>query len=96
MIFGPFTGIDNHKRCVTFCSCLVANEDTASFEWVFRTFIKAMSNKEPTCIITDQDAAIRNAVLSVFEIAEHRFCMWHITKKMNEKVGKNNHLFFKC
>ncbi|KAK9724332.1 hypothetical protein RND81_05G064900 [Saponaria officinalis] len=76
MVFTPFTGIDNHKKSVTFASTLLSNEDEESFVWVFQKFMDAMGGKEPQLIITDQDPAIRNAVPTVFKTARHRFCMW--------------------
>ncbi|XP_056688837.1 protein FAR1-RELATED SEQUENCE 5-like [Spinacia oleracea] len=88
MIFGPFTGVDHHKKCVTFGVALIAHEDIVSFEWVFRTFLKAMGGNEPACLITDEDPAMKIAIPKVFQTAEHRFCMWHIMKKMPEKVGR--------
>ncbi|KAK9732673.1 hypothetical protein RND81_04G014400 [Saponaria officinalis] len=36
MVFTPFTGIDNHKRSVTFACALLSNEDEESFVWVFQ------------------------------------------------------------
>ncbi|XP_021756150.1 protein FAR1-RELATED SEQUENCE 5-like [Chenopodium quinoa] len=88
MIFGPFTGVDHHKKCVTFAASFVAHEDISSFEWVFKTFLKAMGNNEPVCLITDQDPAMKVDVRNVFQTTEHRFCMWHIMKKVPEKVGR--------
>lgn len=88
MIFGPFTGVDHHKKCVTFAASFVAHEDISSFEWVFKTFLKAMGNNEPVCLITDQDPAMKVVVRNVFQTTEHRFCMWHIMKKVPEKVGR--------
>ncbi|XP_065855046.1 protein FAR1-RELATED SEQUENCE 5-like [Euphorbia lathyris] len=88
MIFGPFTGVDHHKKCVTFAACFIAKEDIASFEWVFKTFLNAIGSNEPTCLITDQDPAMKIAIKNVFKKTEHRFCMWHIMKKMNDKLGR--------
>lgn len=87
MIFGPFTGVDHHKKCVTFAASFVAHEDISSFEWVFKTFLKSMGNNEPVCLITDQDPAMK-VVRNVFQTTEHRFCMWHIMKKVPEKVSR--------
>ncbi|XP_074304375.1 protein FAR1-RELATED SEQUENCE 7-like [Silene latifolia] len=39
MVFTPFTGVDHHKRSVTFCGALVAHEDAESFQWVFSRFL---------------------------------------------------------
>jgi hypothetical protein len=46
-----------------------------------------MSGHKPILIITDQDQVMINAVAEVFEESSHRFCMWHILKKLSEKVG---------
>ncbi|KAK9724582.1 hypothetical protein RND81_05G084300 [Saponaria officinalis] len=86
MVFTPFTGIDNHKKSVTFVCALLSNEDEGSFIWVFEKFMDAMGRKEPHIIITDQDPAIRNAVPTVFKTARHRFCMWHIMNKVADKI----------
>ncbi|KAK9732748.1 hypothetical protein RND81_04G019300 [Saponaria officinalis] len=86
MVFTPFTGIDNHKKSVTFACALLSNEDEESFVWVFENFMDAMGRKEPQIIITDQDPAIRNVVPTVFKTARHRFCMWHIMNKVADKI----------
>ncbi|XP_074301239.1 protein FAR-RED IMPAIRED RESPONSE 1-like [Silene latifolia] len=87
MSFTPFTGVDNHKRSVTFCGALVAHEDADSFKWVFTRFLGAMGGKEPKYIITDQDPGILKAVPLVFKTARHRYCMWHIMNKVPSKYG---------
>lgn len=85
MVFVPFTGIDNHKRCVTFGAGLLANETTESYVWLLKSFLRAFG-KQPRMVVTDQDAAIRNAVNYVFSQSRHRLCMWHINKKLSDKV----------
>ncbi|XP_074277171.1 protein FAR1-RELATED SEQUENCE 5-like [Silene latifolia] len=87
MVFTSFTGVDHHKRSVTFCGALVAREDYESFNWVFSRFLQAMGGKEPEFIITDQDPGIIKYVPLVFKTARHRFCMWHIMNKMPSKFG---------
>ncbi|XP_021745537.1 protein FAR1-RELATED SEQUENCE 5-like [Chenopodium quinoa] len=89
MVFTPFTGVDHHKSCITFAAGFIAKEDIVSFEWLFRSFLKAMGGNEPNCMITDQDPAMKIAVKSVFNKTEHRFCMWHIMKKLPDKVEKS-------
>ncbi|XP_021772565.1 uncharacterized protein LOC110736607 [Chenopodium quinoa] len=48
-----------------------------------------MGGNEPNCMITDQDPAMKIVVASVFTKTEHRFCMWHIMKKLPDKVEKS-------
>ncbi|XP_074297770.1 protein FAR1-RELATED SEQUENCE 5-like [Silene latifolia] len=86
MAFAPFTGVGNHKKLVTFAAALVAHENDGSFIWVFKKFLDYMGNKEPQCILTDQDPAIKLGVRSVFKNARHRYCMSHIMKKLTDKV----------
>lgn len=88
MIFVPFTGIDNHKKCVTFGAGLVAHENANLFEWLLRAFLKA-HKKEPTLLVTDQCAAMKIAIDIVFQTARHRLCMWHICNKLTARVNYN-------
>ncbi|XP_019178624.1 PREDICTED: protein FAR1-RELATED SEQUENCE 5-like [Ipomoea nil] len=86
LVFTPFTGIDNHKKCITFGAGLLLNEDIESYVWLFEKFKKAMG-MEPKIIVTDQDPAMKMAIPRVFKQARHRYCMWHIMCKVGEKVG---------
>ncbi|CAH9101106.1 unnamed protein product [Cuscuta europaea] len=86
MVFTPFTGVDNHKKCITFGVGLLLKEDVESYAWLFRCFLNAMG-REPKCIITDQDPSMKIAILQVFSTSCHRFCMWHIMSKVSSKVG---------
>ncbi|KAL9997684.1 putative MULE transposase domain, FHY3/FAR1 family [Helianthus debilis subsp. tardiflorus] len=38
-------------------------------------------------VVMDQDPAMKQAIEEVFPISRHRFCMWHIMKKVADKVG---------
>lgn len=87
MVFTPFTGVDNHKRSITFCCALIFREKDNYFDWVFERFLWAMGGKEPEYIITDQDPGIIKSVKKVFKHARHRFCMWHIMNKVPIKYG---------
>ncbi|KAK9676835.1 hypothetical protein RND81_11G104700 [Saponaria officinalis] len=44
MVFTPFTGVDNHKRSVTFCGALLFRENEESFTWLFKLPVKYGSN----------------------------------------------------
>ncbi|XP_019189964.1 PREDICTED: protein FAR1-RELATED SEQUENCE 5-like [Ipomoea nil] len=86
LVFVPFTGVDNHKRCITFGAGLIAKEDVESYEWLLKRFKTAMEYT-PRCTITDQDPALKIAVPQTMPTTRHRFCMWHIMTKVGEKVG---------
>nr|GMD22609.1 protein FAR1-RELATED SEQUENCE 5-like [Ipomoea batatas] len=58
LLFVPFTGVDNHKRCITFGAGLIAQENTDSYEWLLTSFKTAMG-ATPRCAITDEDPALK-------------------------------------
>ncbi|KAL7599453.1 hypothetical protein Lser_V15G24060 [Lactuca serriola] len=61
MVLVPFTGIDNHKRCVTFGAGLLCREDTNSYIWLLRSFLKCFG-KASIMVVTDQDPAMKKAI----------------------------------
>lgn len=50
MKFVPFTGV-NHLQSVFLGAALLANEKIESYEWLFKTFLKAVGGKTPHLII---------------------------------------------
>jgi hypothetical protein len=98
MIFTPFTGVNHHMQSVFFGTGFVVNERIASYKWLFATFLKAMGGKEPRLMITDEDASMRVAMKFVLATTIHRLCMWHIMKKLPEKISphlREDATFFK-
>ena len=85
MVFVPFTGIDNHCRNVTLGAGLLASESIESYKWLLNSFLKSFG-QQPKVVVTDQDPAMKQAIEEVFPISRHRLCMWHIMKKVADKV----------
>ncbi|KAI4314684.1 hypothetical protein L6164_027571 [Bauhinia variegata] len=85
--FAPFTGVNHHGQPVLFGCALLINESEASFIWLFKTWLEAMSSKPPISITTDHDRVIRVAINHVFPDTRHRFCKWHIFKECQEKLS---------
>nr|GEY53461.1 protein FAR1-related sequence 5 [Tanacetum cinerariifolium] len=79
--------IDNHRKCVTVAAGLLKNENTKSYIWLLKAFIKAFG-KAPSIVVIDQDGAMRNAIEAEFAGSKHRLCMWHITQKLFAKKKK--------
>lgn len=86
--FAPFTGVNHHGQPVLFGCAFLINESEASFVWLFKTWLLAMSGRPPVSITTDHDAVIRSAITQVFPETRHRFCKWHIFKKCQEKLSQ--------
>lgn len=85
MVFVPFTGIDNHNRCVTFGAGLISKENIESYKWLLRSFLKAFG-EQPKIVVTDQDPAMKQAIEEVIPDSRHHLCMWHIMQKLTTKV----------
>ncbi|KAK6163480.1 hypothetical protein DH2020_000344 [Rehmannia glutinosa] len=101
--FVPFTGLNHHGQPVLFGCAFLINESEASFVWLFKTWLAAMSGRSPLSITTEYDAVIRSAIMQVFPSTRHRFCKWHIFKQCQEKLSnvllKHPHFeatFHKC
>ncbi|KAL4573725.1 hypothetical protein LXL04_020541 [Taraxacum kok-saghyz] len=92
LVFVPFMGIDNHQRCVTFGAALMARETEEYYIWLLESFLNAFG-KQPNVVVTDQDAAVGNAVQKVFTQSKHRLCMWHIGKKLTVYLTTNLVMF---
>jgi hypothetical protein len=90
MPFAPFVEVNHHGQSILLGAALISYEDTASFVWLFEAWLKCMKGRAPGEIITDQDRAMKNAISKVFLNARHRFCLWHILKKIPEKFGSHS------
>jgi hypothetical protein len=96
MPFAPFIGVNNHFQSRLLGCALLANETSETFKWLMKTWLKAMGGKPPNAMITDQDRSMKVAIEEVFPNTRHRFCLWHILRKVPEKLGhviRNNEDF---
>ncbi|XP_010243044.1 PREDICTED: protein FAR1-RELATED SEQUENCE 5-like [Nelumbo nucifera] len=73
-----FEGVNNYMQTIIFGAALLYDETTASFEWLFEVFLKTMGGKQPQTILTDDDAAIENAINLVLPKSHHRLCVWYM------------------
>lgn len=97
-IFAPFTGINHHMQSVFLGGGFLLNETTEDYLWLFDIFLKCMDGVAPSVIITDECGSMRNAIKALLPHTTHRLCMWHIMKKVPEKVSlelRSDELFYK-
>lgn len=85
--FASFTGFNHHGQPVLFGCALILNESESSIIWLFRTWLQAMSGRQPLSITSDLDPFIRVAVAQVLPKTRHRFCKWSIFRETREKLG---------
>ncbi|XP_057471940.1 protein FAR1-RELATED SEQUENCE 5-like [Actinidia eriantha] len=86
MPFAPFVGVNHHGQSILLGCGLVLREDTSSFVWLFETWVSCMFGRSPNAIITDQCKAMQNAISIVLPNARHHWCLWHILKKIPDKL----------
>jgi len=91
MPFAPFVGVNHHGQSILLGCGFVSAEDTTTFVWLFKCWLRCMSNKAPKGIVTDQCKEMMNAIQIVFPNTKHRWCLWHIMKKMLEKLQGYTH-----
>ena len=88
--FAIFTGFNHYRMTTIFGATLLYDETVESFEWLFNTFLHAMSGKKPTTIFTDQDAAMSKAISIVLFDVTHGLCTFHLNQNALKHLG---HLF---
>lgn len=86
MPFAPFVGVNHHGQSILLGCGLLSAEDTKSFIWLFETWLRCMSSRAPLGIVTDQCKSMQNAINVVFPNTRHRWCLWHIMRKIAEKL----------
>jgi len=94
-ISAAFIGFDNHRKSVLFGAALLYDETAGTFDWLFTTFLKCMSNKKPQTIYTDQTSALLNSILNIFPSVFHGLCSWHMAENAKKNLGSRaNSSFF--
>jgi len=74
MICAPFIGMNYHSKNAMFGCGFLLNEKIDSFIWLFRTFLKFISNKHPIIIMTDQAFSMAATIQEVLPETHHTLC----------------------
>jgi len=53
MSFAPFVGVNHHGQSIILGCGVLSSEDTSTFTWLFRCWLRCMGNWAPDGIITD-------------------------------------------
>ncbi|KAL2933133.1 Protein FAR1-RELATED SEQUENCE 8 [Bienertia sinuspersici] len=70
--FANFIGVNHHGQIILLRCALISYETTETFEWVFRTWVHCMRGIAPGGILTNQVAAMRNALRSTMHETSHQ------------------------
>ncbi|XP_057723936.1 protein FAR1-RELATED SEQUENCE 5-like [Arachis stenosperma] len=84
--FAAFIGMNHHGKSTLLGCALLGSEEISSFEWVFTQWLECMGTA-PKDIITDQCKSMFGTINKVLPNTRHWWCIWHITKKIHNKLG---------
>ncbi|WVZ55565.1 hypothetical protein U9M48_006207 [Paspalum notatum var. saurae] len=83
-------GVNNHGHLVLLGCGLLSGDSKENYVWLLKRWLSCMNGKHPEAITTGYSNVIAEAVAEVFPNARHRFCFWHILKKLLENVGRTH------
>ncbi|RYR09654.1 hypothetical protein Ahy_B05g078035 isoform I [Arachis hypogaea] len=87
LVLGSFVGVNHHGQSTLLGCALMKNEDIQSFKWLFECWLRCMGGKAPKGILTDQCTSIKRAIELCMPTTIHRWCIWHIMKKIPSKLN---------
>ncbi|RYR13803.1 hypothetical protein Ahy_B04g070599 isoform G [Arachis hypogaea] len=87
MVFGSFIGVNQHSQSTLLGCALMKNEDIQSFKWLFECWLCCMGGNAPKGILTVQCALMQRAIEACMPTTIHRWCIWHIMKKIPSKLN---------
>lgn len=82
MPFAPFVGVNHHFQPMLLGCALLADESKATYVWLMKTWLRAMSGTAPNLIITDQEKTLTAAIKEVFPTSRHCFSLWHVLERI--------------
>ncbi|VVB07382.1 unnamed protein product [Arabis nemorensis] len=85
--FAPFIGINHHRQYVLLGCALIGEESESTYSWLFQMWLKAIGDKAPGVMITDQDKLLSDIVVEVFPSSRHCFCLWNVVSKIPEMLN---------
>ncbi|RYR13103.1 hypothetical protein Ahy_B04g070268 isoform B [Arachis hypogaea] len=84
--FASFVSVNHHGKSTLLGYALLVSEEILSFELVFTQWVRCVGIV-PKGIIIDQCKAMTGAIRKVLPDTIHRWCIWHIMKKTQFKLG---------
>lgn len=87
--FASFIGFNNYGETVLLGMALMYDDTVESFQWLFDTFLNAMSGRAPRTIFSCQDATVGKAISLVMPNTCHAICTWHLKQTAKRNL---NHL----
>ncbi|RYQ85251.1 hypothetical protein Ahy_B10g104756 [Arachis hypogaea] len=87
LVCGSFVGVNHHGHSTLIGCAWMKNEEIESFKWLFQCWLRCMGGNAPKGFLTDQCASIKRALEACMPTTIHRWCIWHIMKKIPSKLN---------
>ncbi|XP_072071590.1 protein FAR-RED IMPAIRED RESPONSE 1-like [Arachis hypogaea] len=87
LVCGSFVGVNHHGQSTLLGCSLMKNEEIESFKWLFQCWLRCMGGNAPKGFLTDQCASMKRALEACMPTTIHRWCIWHIMKKIPSKLN---------
>ncbi|RYR18655.1 hypothetical protein Ahy_B03g063275 [Arachis hypogaea] len=87
LVCGSFVGVNHHGQSTLLRCSLMKNEEIESFKWLFQCWLRCMGGNVPKGFLTDQCASMKRALEACMPTTIHRWCIWHIMKKIPRKLN---------
>ncbi|RYR67339.1 hypothetical protein Ahy_A03g013663 [Arachis hypogaea] len=83
-----FVGVNHYGQSILLGCTLMKNKEIESFKWLFQCWLRCMGGNAPKGFLTDQCASMKRAIEACMPTTIHRWCIWHITKKIPSKLNR--------
>ncbi|RYR46794.1 hypothetical protein Ahy_A07g032614 [Arachis hypogaea] len=87
LVCGSFVRVNHHGQSTLLGCSLMKNEEIESFKWLFQCWLRCMGGNAPKGFLTDQCASMKRALEACMPTTVHRWCIWHIMKKIPSKLN---------
>ncbi|KAM6578129.1 hypothetical protein CsatB_029966 [Cannabis sativa] len=79
-------GVNHYFNTCIFGFALLLHEKLPSYCWLLQKFLECHGDKKPNVIVTDQDVAMKQAIMEHMTHVTHRLCAWHLNTNASKKV----------
>ncbi|KAM6594333.1 hypothetical protein CsatA_002036 [Cannabis sativa] len=79
-------GVNHHFNTCIFGFALLLHEKLPSYRWLLQKFLECHGDKKPNVVVTDQDVAMKQAIMEHMPDVTHRLCAWHLNTNASKKV----------
>ncbi|XP_024018982.1 uncharacterized protein LOC112090897 [Morus notabilis] len=88
---------DSERHCYPIVWAIVDSENDASWTWFFSNLKEIITDSKELVFISDRNQSISNALSTVYTLAHHGCCTWHVSQniKSNFRCSGVLPLFFK-